>query len=236
MTAFLPQYDPALHYRRDNLQQTRGEYRYNHTYLSPLTVVENVPFREAFSWRWIIQMCERVLTMVRNHIEVDGDPDRRAAHQERHNWFYDLVRTAACDIRGIMSVVKETLGSLPVGERLESREDFAAVFRAIGLPPIHSDYHDDRVFAEMRVAGPNPIMIRRVAELDDRFPVTEDDYRASRSNDSLEAAKQEGRLFLADYRILEKVENGRFSGHFSLIPTAFRRNFQWLKGLTGVRP
>jgi arachidonate 15-lipoxygenase len=210
MTAFLPQHDPALPYRRGNLQQTRDEYKYNHTYLSPLTVVENLPFREEFSWRWIIQMCERVLTMVKNHIEVDGDPHRRAAHQERHNFFAELVRTAACDIRGIMHVVKETLGSLPVGERLESLEDFADVFRAIGLPGIHSDYHDDRVFAEMRVAGPNPIMIRRVAELDDRFPVTEDHYRASRSNDSLEAAKQEGRLFLADYRILEKMENGRF--------------------------
>ncbi|HMF13291.1 MAG TPA: hypothetical protein VKE94_13330, partial [Gemmataceae bacterium] len=210
MTAFLPQYDPAPGYRGAALKQTRGEYQYNHTYLSPLTVVEQVPIREEFSWRWIVQMCERVLKMVENHIRVDGDPQRRAAHQERHNWFSDLVRTAACDMRGIMRLVKETLGSIPVGERLESLDDFAAVFRAIGLPPIASDYHDDSVFAEMRVAGPNPIMIRRVAELDDRFPVTEEHYRASLSNDSLEAAKQEGRLFLADYQILEQVENGRF--------------------------
>src|SRR5262249_45686460 len=106
--------------------------------------------------------------------------------------------------------VRETIGSLPVGERLESLDDFADLFRAIGLPAIVRDYHDDSVFAEMRVAGPNPIMIRRVAELDDRFPVTEEHYLASRRNDTLEAAKQEGRLFLADYKILEEVENGRF--------------------------
>ncbi|HEY7428104.1 MAG TPA: lipoxygenase family protein [Gemmataceae bacterium] len=210
MTAFLPQYDPAPAYRGAALKQTRLEYQYNHTYLSPITMVEKLPFREEFSWRWIVQMCERVLKMVENHIKVDGDAQRCAAHQERHNWFSDLVRTATCDIRGIMRIVKETLGSLPVGERLESLDDFAAVFRAIGLPPIASDYHDNSVFAEMRVAGPNPIMIHRVAELDDRFPVTEAHYRMSLSNDSLEAAKQEGRLFLSDYQILEQVENGRF--------------------------
>ena len=41
------------------------------------TVIEQVPFREEFSWRWIVQMCERVLKMVENHIKVDGDPHPR---------------------------------------------------------------------------------------------------------------------------------------------------------------
>jgi arachidonate 15-lipoxygenase len=86
----------------------------------------------------------------------------------------DLVRTASCDIRGIARVIKETLGSLPVEGRAESLDDFAAIFRAIGLPAIARDYHEDSVLAEMRVAGPNPLVICQVAELDDRFPVTEE--------------------------------------------------------------
>ncbi|HTU93824.1 MAG TPA: lipoxygenase family protein [Gemmataceae bacterium] len=211
MTAFLPQYDSDSKHRKTTLEQARAEYQYNHTYLSPLAVVEKIPYRDEFSCKWIIQLGERVLRMVENHIKVDGEPARRAAHQQRHNWFSDLVRTASCDFHGIARVVKETLGSLPVEGPAESLDDFAAVFRAIGLPAIARDYHEDSVFAEMRVAGPNPIMICQVAELDDRFPVTEEHFRAARSNDSLEAAKQEGRLFLADYKLLEQVENGRFS-------------------------
>lgn len=210
MTAFLPQHDSKPKTRKTTLEQTRAEYQYNHTYMSPLAIIENIPFRDEFSWKWIIQLGERVLTMVDNHIRVEGEPSLRAEHQERHNWFSDLVRTACCDIRGITRVVRETLGALPVTGRAESLDDFAAVFRAFELPAIERDYKEDSVFAEMRVAGPNPIVIRRVAELDDRFPVTEDLFRASRSSDSLEAAKQEGRLFLADYELLEQVENGRF--------------------------
>jgi arachidonate 15-lipoxygenase len=209
MSAFLPQCDTDPNHRETALKQARAEYRYNHTYLSPLAVVEKLPFRDEFSWKWLIQLAERVLKMVENHIRVEGELTRRAEHQERHNWLSDLVRTASCNIQGIARVVKETLGSLPVGGRADRLDDFAAVFRAIGLPAIARDYHEDSVFAEMRVAGPNPLVIRQVAELDDRFPVTEDHYRAARSNDSLEAAKQEGRLFLADYRLLEDVENGR---------------------------
>ena len=213
MSAFLPQYDSDP-LRETALEQTRARYQYNYTYLSPLALIEKVPDREEFSWKWLTHLAERVLKIVENHREVELHPARRAAHHERHSWLSELVRTASCDFGAIARVVKETLGSIPMEEGAESPEDFAAIFRAIGLPPIARDYHEDSVFAEMRVAGPNPLVIRRIAELDDRFPVTEEDYRASdhyraaQSNDSLEAAKQEGRLFLADYEVLEHAENG----------------------------
>lgn len=210
MTAFLPQHDSDPNYRKTNLEKARAEYQFNHTYLSPLAVVEKIPVRDEFSWKWIIQLGERVLKMVENHIKVDGEPARRAEHQERHGWFSDLVRTAACDFHGVSRLIKETLGSIPVEGPVESLDDFAAVFRAIGLPAIAKDYHEDSVFAEMRVAGPNPISISQVDELDERFPVTPEHFRAARNNDSLEAAKQEGRLFLADFKVLEHLENGRF--------------------------
>ncbi len=212
MTAFLPQYDPEPRQREASLKHARADYQYNHVYLSPLTLIENVPFREEFSWKWLVLTGERVLRMVENHIEWEGDAARREAHKERHGRFFDLVRNAACDAGGIVRVIKETLCSLPVEGRWESMEDFSAIFRAIGLPGIARDYQEDSVFAEMRVAGPNPLMLRRVNELDDRFPVTEDHFRTALPNDSLEAAKQEGRLFLADFQILEAMENGSFEG------------------------
>jgi arachidonate 15-lipoxygenase len=213
MTAFLPQYDSdAL--RETNLDRTRAQYHYNYTYLSPLALIEKIPAREEFSWKWLIHLAERVLKIVENHREVERHPTRRAAHHERHGWLSDLIRTASCDFGAIASVVKETLGSIPMEEGAEKPEDFAAIFRAIGLPPIARDYQEDSVFAEMRVAGPSPLVIHRIADLDDRFPVTEElfraseHYRAARDKDSLEAAKQEGRLFLADYKVLEDMENG----------------------------
>ncbi|HTU18388.1 MAG TPA: lipoxygenase family protein [Gemmataceae bacterium] len=214
MTAFLPQYDPDPKYRETTLEQARAEYQYNHTYLSPLALIEKVPKKEEFSWKWMIHLAEGVLKIVENHRDVARHPAHRAAHHARHCWLSELIRTASFDFEAIAGVVRETLGSIPVAEGADCPEDFAALFRAIGLPAIEKDYKEDSIFAEMRVAGPSPLVIRRIVDLDDHFPVTEDHfrasehYRAARSKDSLEEAKQEGRLYLADYQLLEEVENG----------------------------
>ena len=89
-------------------------------------------------------------------------------------------------------------------------EHYAEIFRTIGLPPIHRDYQKDEVFAEMRMAGFNPVMLQRVSALDDRFPVTEADFQSVLPGDSLARAGAEGRLFLVDFKALENVENGVF--------------------------
>ena len=63
----------------------------------------------------------------------------------------------------------------------------------------------------MRVAGPNPLVIERVAALDDRFPVTNEQYQAVMGEqDSLAAAGNEGRLYLADYAVFDGVLNGSY--------------------------
>ena len=64
----------------------------------------------------------------------------------------------------------------------------------------------------MRVGGPNPVVLRRVNRLDDRFPVTEGHFKRAIADceDSLEAAGREGRLYLLDYKMLERIENSTF--------------------------
>lgn len=94
-------------------------------------------------------------------------------------------------------------------DRPEKLEDYAELFRAIGVPPIQKDFRDDSVFAYMRVAGPNPVMLHQIAKLDDRLPVTDAMYSATIPGDTLDAAGQEGRLYLADYKMVEHVKTAR---------------------------
>jgi len=49
-----------------------------------------------------------------------------------------------------------------------------------------------------------------VSGLDDRFPVTDAIYGSVLPGDRLEAAAREGRLYLADYRDLQDVQEGFF--------------------------
>jgi arachidonate 15-lipoxygenase len=210
MSAFLPQHDPHPQQRAHGLAGARAEYRYNHQYLAPLAMVERVPFHEKFGWRWLVQMGEHVMRAVENRLQIEGDAALRARHQQHHLHFIDLIRRVSFDIRDIVQLLKETVGAVPVNGRAEDPGEFDRLFRALGLPPIAKDYQIDGVFAEMRVAGPNPVMLRRIAHLDDRFPVTEEHYQLAVLNDTLAAAGAEGRLYLADYQLLEQVENGTF--------------------------
>ena len=67
------------------------------------------------------------------------------------------------------------------------------------------------IFAAMRVAGPNPLMIERMKALDARLPITEEQYQSVMgTQDSLEKAVADGRLYLADYSVFDGALNGSF--------------------------
>ncbi|MEH1878672.1 lipoxygenase family protein [Nostoc sp.] len=92
-----------------------------------------------------------------------------------------------------------------------SLKDYENLFPVIGVPAIAKTYQEDEVFAYMRVAGYNPVMIERVTSPGDRFPVTDEHYQTVMgTDDSLAAAGLEGRLYLADYKILDGAINGTY--------------------------
>jgi arachidonate 15-lipoxygenase len=93
-----------------------------------------------------------------------------------------------------------------------SLKDYEKLFPVMKPPAIADNFLEDEVFAYMRVAGYNPLIIERVTKLSDRFPVQDSHYQAVMgSDDSLTAAGEEGRLYLVDYKIFEGALNGTFS-------------------------
>ncbi|WP_437963415.1 lipoxygenase family protein [Sorangium sp. So ce260] len=87
--------------------------------------------------------------------------------------------------------------------------DYVSEFQTFRLPEIASVYQDDTTFAWMRVAGPNPLVLERVASPGASFPVTDAQYRAVMGkDDSLASAGKEGRLYLADYKALSQLVPG----------------------------
>jgi arachidonate 15-lipoxygenase len=79
---------------------------------------------------------------------------------------------------------------------------------------INQNFFNDSVFAWMRVAGPNPLVIEKITNLNGlktRFPVTDEHYQhqPEMSGDSLAVACAEDRLFLTDYAVLPEGEAGQ---------------------------
>lgn len=97
--------------------------------------------------------------------------------------------------------------------RGDDLKDFQALFQTLDLPAVAYTYEKDEVFAWMRVAGPNPVMLQRWTEPESRFPVTNNHYQGVMgTDDDLETARVEGRLYVADYAILDGALNGSFPG------------------------
>jgi arachidonate 15-lipoxygenase len=174
-------------------------------------MVESLPDWEQPSWQWMAKVGDTALRVLMNQADNDGDRRRRDETHARHGVFREFVESASGHVRGLVNIIKDAIHSNVVCGPPQSLESYGAMFRSIGLPPICHDFHEDRVFAEMRVGGPNPVVLRRIDRLDDRFPVTQEHFaQAIPGYDTLEAALREGRLYLLDYRMLEGIENSAY--------------------------
>lgn len=95
--------------------------------------------------------------------------------------------------------------------RAKSLEAFSGLFKAIPRQAIEDTYARDETFAQMRVQGPNPVLLRRIEAIDDRFPVGDATFReAMGPDDSLAAAGAEGRLYLCDYAAVDDAQCSAF--------------------------
>ena len=223
MSAFLPQPAPRLPqgesfwgglYRSSKLWVERRLYQYDYTHVSPLAVMKQVPITDDFSLHWLKVCGKQVLEMLENRAKLDLSDVRTTQATTVISKIRDVFEHdvhAVADIRKhITEILKfeSRIGSRPVPA--QSLEDYADLFRSFGLPPIAKDFAEDRAFAAMRTAGPNPVMLKRLKSLDERFPITNEIFCEGIPNDSLEAALAEGRLYLADYALLDGAELGNY--------------------------
>lgn len=86
------------------------------------------------------------------------------------------------------------------GNQAKTVAQYDALFVTIEKPAVAQLLHDNDFFACMRVAGPNPMLIKKARALPAKFPLSDAQYRlAMGSDDSLTEAAGAGRLYLLDY-------------------------------------
>jgi arachidonate 15-lipoxygenase len=211
--AALPQDDPDPAGRLRQLERTRGRYTWDYERIPSVPMVERLPPSDVFSLPFLRQAVDRALDLVENFLTP---AERRLAGGRTWRSVVEALATGGnrdtATLRTLLDVAARAARSARGDGRPSSVEDYGALFRTIERPAIAETFQDDRVFARQRVAGANPLVIRRVAALDDRFPVTDALLRSVVAGDSLDAAAAEGRLYLADYHELDDVARGLFRG------------------------
>lgn len=151
----------------------------------------------------------------------------------------DLQDTSAESFElAFKEIIKENIKLLELEKKQSSNVDFStesfqaspslesynSLFVDIPLPQISKRFQEDLIFAYMRVAGPNPLMLQQLSETDRPLQVTNEKYQQIierfKFSDSLDAALQEGRLYKADYSMLKDMPQGSFPNQVKKYPGA----------------
>jgi arachidonate 15-lipoxygenase len=98
------------------------------------------------------------------------------------------------------------------GDWPQTLDSFRALFNTLPLPAIGWLFPEDDMFARLRVAGPNPMLLKRIDKLPANFTLTAPQYAAVVASDTLDVALGEGRIYLLDYAELAVLAAGSWNG------------------------
>lgn len=89
---------------------------------------------------------------------------------------------------------------------------YKALFQSISLNQIQEDFFNDDVFAYYRVGGPNSVLIEKLDTIPANFKLDAGLYQqtmqaVAKTDDTLERALTENRLFMVDYQALQYLSD-----------------------------
>src|SRR5262245_21049367 len=134
MSAFLPAFDPDPETRAAARTAKQAEYAFNHKYVSPLALVDDVPGRDRFPLDFTTLVLGKVMTYVSN--EADADSALRRRLRKMDTPLTDAALAASTAVRAVAGVVETVIGYKAESRRLLSIDDYNSLFHVIGLPPI----------------------------------------------------------------------------------------------------
>ena len=208
--------------RQRALKAQAEPYSWSYDEFEGIAAAPEVPHHEHPQASWALRVAEVILDIIVNAAHVEKDAELADANHPKHRELFELVSNIR---KGGLHLAFERLQDFVQGDTLKhlpasSMAEFDGLYHSISRPEIADAFSSDLNFARMRVAGPNPMEIRRIRHLDDRFPVSEAQFeRAIESlaaqgvktgNDSLAKALDEGRAFLTDYAALDGAVGGNF--------------------------
>ena len=134
MSAFLPAFDPDPETRATRRAARQDEYVFNHAYVSPLALVADVPGRDRFPIDFTTSVLGRVITYMSN--EADADSALRRKLRQLDLPLTSVALGASTAVRAVAGAVGQVIGHHADSRRLQSIDDYNALFHVIGLPPI----------------------------------------------------------------------------------------------------
>ncbi len=221
MIPSLPQNDPHPERRAAALAESRATYQFDFGYYD-LGFAREVPKADGYSLEYEARK-NQVLARIAANQAAYWMAERTA---ENELGVRSLLRKATRDMRerGLHRLWSAATDAKVLDFHERDPVPIASyerMFQLIEKPELADDWDEDLVFAWQRVSGCNPYVLRRVAvraeagrdllllaDLERRMGLTDDDFQLREPGDSLRAAAESHRLYVADYAILHGIEAG----------------------------
>lgn len=216
----LPQNTSDPTERARQVAETRDDYVYDYTWPPEVAMPHKLIAHDTWTAPFLVKAVEVNAAVLFNGVASDATTLDKAAQKEAAEIMRGVSHNDLTDkfFQGVMEVHRRASTRHP-----ENLQDYAGHFATIDKPAIMARLEKkptdvDKLFAWQRLAGANPMVIRRVSHLPPHFPVTEAHYKQAMGHeDSLEAAGAEGRLYLADYALLNGATSGMSKGRMKFI-------------------
>jgi arachidonate 15-lipoxygenase len=219
----LPQNDPDPVDRAESLEEARRTYRYAYEWPPGVATAEDVPLGDGFSVEYLARLVPSAWELFSNTLLLSENLIRQTELER----LFDLEKEKVLKINpakvgGWYLGLAATLANYVTATHVRDLSVFCSLHQAMPAPVMHHHWDDDLLFARQRVAGVNPMALRRVESLPAYVRITDEHARASGLLQApLSRALTEGRVFACDYTALAEVTPGKTFGRPKSLPAPY---------------
>jgi arachidonate 15-lipoxygenase len=195
--------------RAQELVQSQSEHEWDWSWPPGCATLREVPRGDRYTLRYVARIAELSLEIARNHSKLALQSARPAGPPS--------LPASGDDLERSFFAVAEDFHARAPRVRPASIAGYADYFATSPPPPLvvyeqQNPASADALFAWQRVAGANPMSLRRIAALPDDFPLTEAAWQRAIGGGSLAAALGAGEVYAVDHSILHGAPATRYLG------------------------
>lgn len=242
-TVSLPQNDRSPKHRRRQIERARQNYEWSQELIKGVSMVKKPPREESPDIGWWVGFLNVFTRVYLNHRAIKSKVphkvhaySRKVLQLEMAEFNITVLRSKAArqfdDIWLTRMISKGwSLIHAEIAEVGRSLADYRKLFKYYKPPSVSLDpYLDDDVFGWYRVAGPNPMEIKKLkSPVSYMFPELSNEILqgiSSFGDDTIESLQKDQRLFYVSYPEFSGLKSGvlpdgkRKDGYYVYAPTA----------------
>jgi len=222
MLPCLPSDDPHPEERSAALGRNRDVYRYSYRWPPEVAVAAELPKADEYSPAYIAQSLVVLADIFRNLLparDLFATPDR--VHELFAEQLERRAKLGPREVKGHLLEVQTEVARRMTSVQPASIADYGRFYNTIAAPPAWTRWDEDRTFSWQRIAGVNPMVLRRVEALPEHVAIGEREYARAAPGGSFAAALAEGRVFTCDYTALAGAPAGTTWGRRKWLPAPY---------------